>query len=56
MEEISRKTNEIAIAEYIYQLNVARCIKNSKEHNEELVTKVKSFIDTKEEIIKGIIG
>lgn len=54
MNEFSNKVNEIAIIEYMYQFNVAKCIKSGKLNDEELKEKVKDFMNTKEKMIKEI--
>ena len=54
MNEFSNKINEIAIIEYMYQFNVAKCIKNGNLDDLELKEKIKDFMINKEKMIEEI--
>ena len=45
MNLFDEKINNIAVVEYMYQFNVAKCIKNGNLDDLELKEKIKDFTD-----------
>ena len=48
------KINNVAVVEYMYQFNVAKCIKNGNLDDLELKEKIKDFMIYKEKMIEEI--
>ena len=48
------KINNVAVVEYMYQFNVAKCIKNGDLDDLELEEKIKDFMINKEKMIEEI--
>ena len=51
---ISKKINNLEIIEYIYQLNVAKIIKDKKLERKQLIKKIEELIETKESVTNKI--
>ena len=54
MNLFDEKINNIAVVEYMYQFNVAKCIKNGNLNDLELKEKIKAFMINKEKMIEEI--